>query len=252
MKAIIIAAGRGKRMKELTEDVPKCLLKINGRKLLDYLLDTLRDSGIHDISIVVGYKREKIQYPELKYYVNQEYEHNNILLSLMYAEDEMNDELIAVYSDILYEKLAIKSLMKSKADIAIAVDVDWRTYYEGRTEHPIEEAENVVFDKERKVTHIGKILPDKNAAHGEFMGMVKCSRKGTQVFTEHFERLKKIYPGKPFQTANVFENAYLTDMIQELVDSGVPVECVLLKGGWKEIDTVADYERLAKQPTITP
>ncbi len=243
VKAIIIAAGRGKRMKRLTDDIPKCLLDFNGRKLLDIQLAALRHNGIEDISIVVGYKKEKIKYPELKYYVNDRYEHNNILHSLLYAENEMNDGFIASYSDIIYDKTVIRKLCESKADISIVVDTDWRGYYDGRVGHPVEEAENVVFDPEGRVLNIGKILPDKDAAHGEFLGIFKCTKKGALIFKEHFNSLKEKFAGKTFQRAKVFEEAYVTDMVQDLVDSGIPVHCVKIEGGWKEIDTIDDYEK---------
>lgn len=246
MKAIIIAAGIGKRMNELTDDMPKCLLEFNKKPLLEVQLDTLRQNGIEDISIIVGYKREKIKYPELKYYVNNRYEHNDILHSLFYAEKEMDDEFIVSYSDILYDTSVLKKLLKNDEDISIVVDVDWRKYYEGRKDHPIDEAENVIFDSDKRVVKIGKIIQNKDAANGEFIGMIKCSKKGANIFKNHFNKLKQLYYGKPFQEAPVFEKAYLTDMIQDLTDSGILVHCVTINGGWKEIDTVEDYKRALK------
>ncbi len=79
--------------------------------------------------------------------------------------------------------------------------------------------------------------------HGEFIGMIKLSDRGTEIFKEHFHRLKKIYWNKPFQRAKIFQKAYLTDFIQELVDIGIKVHCVIIESGWKEIDTVEDYKK---------
>ena len=244
MKAIIIAAGRGKRMDELTNDIPKCLLKLNGRRLLDIQLEALVQNGIEDICMVVGYKREKIKYPNVKYYVNDKYDHNNILHSLFYAEKEMDDEFIAVYSDIFYDEQAVKRLLDSKKDISIVVDIDWRGYYEGRTDHPIEEAENVIFDADNNVVKIGKILPNKDAVHGEFIGMMKCSKKGADIFKKYFHRLKQIYSGKPFQRAPVFEKAYLTDIFQDMADCGININCIIIEKGWLEIDTLQDFKKV--------
>lgn len=198
MKAIIIAAGMGSRLNPLTNDKPKCMLELNGKTLLQHQIDALRGAGIDRIAVIKGYKKEKINYSDLIYYHNDNYENNNILHSLFYAEEEMNDEFIAAYSDIFYTKDIVKRLLESKEDISIVVDIDWRGYYEGRTDHPIEEAENVIFDANNSVIKIGKILPDKNAVHGEFIGMMKCSQKGTLIFKKYFHRLKQIYSGKPF------------------------------------------------------
>ena len=244
MKAIIIAAGPGSRLKDKTADRPKCMLEFNGKPLLEHQMEALKGAGVGKISVIKGYKKEKIDYPDLTYYINDDYLNNNILHSLFHAENEMDSEFIAAYSDILYDASVVSKLMQSKDDISILVDVDWQGYYEGRADHPIEEAENVLFDSGNKVIEIGKRRPDTKDAQGEFIGMMKCSKEGARIFREHFNKLKRVYEGKPFQEAAIFKKAYLTDMFQDLTDSGVPVHCVLIEKGWKEIDTVEDYDNL--------
>ena len=246
MKAITIAAGMGTRMNHLTEDIPKCMLEFGGKTLLEKQIETLISCDITDISVVKGYKKEKIDYPGLKYFINDSYENNNILNSLFYAEEEMNDEVILSYSDILYEKQVVERLLESKKDISIVVDIEWRQYYENRKDHPIEEAENVIFDAENKVVEIGKILTKKHDVHGEFIGMMKLTKRGTDIFKRNFNRAKELFWGKPFIRAAIFEKAYLTDMLQDLVLLGVDVHCVIIKRGWREIDTVEDYENALK------
>lgn len=250
MKAIIIAAGPGSRLNPLTNDKPKCMLELNGKALLQHQIDAFKGAGIDRIVLIKGYKKEMINYPDLVYYINDNYQNNNILHSLFYAEEEMNDEFIAAYSDIFYTKDIVKRLLDNKEDISIVVDIDWTGYYEGRTDHPIEEAENVIFDANNNVVKIGKILPDKEAVHGEFIGMMKCSKKGAIIFRKYFHRLKQIYSGKPFQRASVFEKAYLTDIFQDMADYGVRINCVIIEKGWAEIDTVQDYKRILKEFSV--
>jgi len=244
MKAIIIAAGKGSRLNPLTNDKPKCMLDIKGKTLLQHQIDALKGGGIDKIALVKGYKKETINYPDLTYYINDDFPNNNILHSLFYAEKEMQDGFVAVYSDIFYGEEIVKRLLESKEDISIVVDIDWRGYYDGRTDHPIQEAENVVFDADNNVLKIGKILPDKKAVHGEFIGMMKCTKKGADIFRNYFNKLKKTYSGKPFQRAYVFEKAYLTDIFQDMASSGVKINCVIIEKGWAEIDTVQDYNRV--------
>lgn len=246
MKAIILAAGMGRRMRGLTKDKPKCMLDVSGKSLLSRQVETLKDCGIIDISIVAGYKRDKIRYNGLKFYVNDDYHNNNILNSLFYAEEEMNEDVIISYSDILFERTVVEKLMDSDNDISIVVDTDWRSYYEGRNEHPIEEAESVIFDSENKVVEIGKILKEKSDANGEFIGMVKFSKKGTEIIKDHFHRAKKQFWDRPYQKAKSFQKAYLTDIIQDMTDSGIDIHCVLIQRGWMELDTVEDFQRAEK------
>ncbi len=242
-KALIIAAGLGSRLKKHTENLPKCMLDFGGKTLLQRQLDAYKKNSITDISVIRGYKKEKIKYKGLKYFENTDYKNNNILNSIFYAEDFLNGNIIISYSDILFDSTVVKRLLKSNHDISVVVDIDWRGYYVGRKDHPISEAENVIFNSNNEVEKIGKINTGNQEVHGEFIGMIKLSNRGTEIFKEHFHRLKKIYWNKPFQRAKIFQKAYLTDFIQELVDIGIKVHCVIIESGWKEIDTVEDYKK---------
>ena len=243
VKALIIAAGLGSRLKKHTENLPKCMLDFGGKTLLKRQLEAYNKNNIKDISLIRGYKKEKINYKGIKYFENTDYKNNNILNSIFYAEKEISGNIIISYSDILFDSSVVERTLNSNHDISVVVDIDWRGYYVGRKDHPISEAENVIFNSNNEVEKIGKINTGKEEVHGEFIGMIKLSNRGTEIFKEHFHRLKKIYWNKPFQRANIFQKAYLTDFIQELVDIGIKVHCVIIESGWKEIDTVEDYKK---------
>ena len=242
-KSLIIAAGLGSRLKDHTKNLPKCMLDFNGKTLLQRQIDSYKKNGINNISVIRGYKKEKINYKNINYFENTDYKNNNVLNSIFYDEKVINGEIIISYSDILFDSYVVKRALESTHDISVIVDIDWRGYYVGRKDHPISEAENVVFNSNNEVVKIGKINTGNEEVHGEFIGMVKLSNKGTEIFKEHFHRLKKTYWNKPFQRAKIFQKAYLTDFIQELVDIGIKVHCVIIEGGWKEIDTVEDYKK---------
>ena len=238
---IIIAAGLGSRLKKYTDNLPKCMLDFAGKTLLQRQIEAFKINGLNKISVIRGFKKEKINYPDLTYFENKEYKNNNILNSLMYAEEALNGHVIVSYSDILFEKEVVKRLMESEHDISIVVDIDWRGYYINRKDHPINEAENVIFDANNNVVEIGKIHTGKHDVHGEFIGMLKLSPRGSEIFKKHFHRAKDLYWNKPFQRAKIFQKAYITDMIQDMTDLGVPIHCVIIERGWKEIDTEEDY-----------
>ncbi|WP_435163223.1 NTP transferase domain-containing protein [Candidatus Pelagibacter bacterium nBUS_25] len=242
-KALIIAAGLGSRLKKHTENLPKCMLDFGGRTLLQRQLEVYKKCGVNDISVIRGYKKNKINYKGLKYFENTDYQNNNILNSIFYAEEVINGNIIISYSDILFEPIVVKRTLESNHDISVVVDIDWRGYYVGRKDHPISEAENVIFNSNNEVEKIGKINTGKEEVHGEFIGMIKLTNRGANIFKQHFHRLKTIYWNKPFQRAKTFQKAYLTDFIQELVDIGIKVHCVIIESGWKEIDTVEDYKK---------
>ncbi|MDA9589029.1 helix-turn-helix domain-containing protein [Candidatus Pelagibacter sp.] len=243
MKCLIVAAGLGSRLKGHTENNPKCMLDFGGKTLLQRQLSSYKENDIEDISLIRGYKKNKINYKGIKYFDNNDYKDNNILNSIFYGEDVINGNIIISYSDILFEPFVVKRAMESDHDISVIVDVDWRDYYIGRKDHPLSEAENVIFNSNNEVVKIGKIASDKEEVHGEFIGMIKLNHRGCEILKQNFHRVKKLYWNKPFQRAKIFQKAYLTDMIQELVDIGIKVHCVIIERGWKEIDTVEDYRK---------
>ena len=242
-KSLIVAAGLGSRLKGLTENIPKCMLDFGGKTLLERQLSSYKKCGIEDISLVRGFKKNKINYKGIKYYDNNDYKSNNILNSIFYAEEAINDNIIISYSDILFEPFVVQRVLDSDHDISVVVDIDWKTYYIDRKEHPLTEAENVIFNSNNEVIKIGKIATEKEEVHGEFIGMIKLNHRGCEILKQNFHRVKKLYWNKPFQRAKIFQKAYLTDMIQELVDIGIKVHCVIIERGWKEIDTVEDYKK---------
>jgi len=243
LRAIIIAAGRGSRLGELTDDLPKCLMTVGGKTLLKRQIDSFRANGIQDISVVRGYQAEKIDLTGLRYFLNDDFKRNNILHSLMYAREIMDEGFVATYSDILFKDSVLSSLSSCSSDLAVVVDLDWKEGYVGRTEHPVEEAEKVVLDDDGVVQTIGKDISSSTIS-GEFIGMLKCTRAGAECFKEYFDRATEEYDLEaPFARAASFRNAYITDLLQYMVDDGVRVDSVLIKRGWQEIDVRDDLRR---------
>ena len=254
MKAIIIAAGPSSRLRPLTDDIPKCMLKIDGKTLIENTIELFRNNGINDISIIRGYKKEKINFPDITYFENNDFWNNNILHSLMFARAKLeeairtNEDVVISYSDIWYNDGVIKKLLEDKHTIASIVDIDWQDYYDGRTDHSISEAENVISDNNKRMMRIGKnIFTDKvpKDKQGEFIGLWKFTPEGTKIFLSHFDRLNKsLKKTDPYQNAKEWQKSYITDIFQEMIDKGEELYCILIQKNWKEFDTVQDFLRV--------
>jgi L-glutamine-phosphate cytidylyltransferase len=245
-KGIIIAAGKSERLRPLTDHIPKCLLEVDGKPMLEHTLDNFKWNNIKNLSVIRGYKKEKINYPGHKYYDDNI--QNGILSSLMHAKDEMHGPFVAVYSDIMFEKEILSELLETKGDIVISTDVDWKKNYHDRSDHPLDEAEKVIFEDD-KVKDIGKHILSSHA-NGEFVGLVKFSARGAKVLREIYEKSKRTYRYTPFQKAPEFEKAYLTDIIKEMVDQGFEVRISKIKNRWVEFDTVQDYQKVQNGPGV--
>ena len=246
MRAIIVAAGPGSRLKPYTDDRPKCLLDIGGRTILQRAIDALRQNGIEEIAVVRGYRSELINYPDVIYYENPGYMENNILESLFCAEAEMDDGFIVSYADILYGGDIVAKLVSSSGDIALVVDIEWGRRYRGRDQHPVAEAELVRVENGR-VAAIGKGVVAPEEAYGEFIGLARFSRSGAEAIRAAYNGILTECPDSRFQRSSSLKTAYLSDMFQELIDSGHVVKTVDIEGGWIEIDTPQDLEEARKQ-----
>lgn len=243
-KAIIIAAGMGNRLGSLTEDTPKCLLPVNGKSILEHQVEAFQANGITDITIIKGFCADKIDYPQYKTYINDDYENNNILASLMYADKELNGSYIVSYSDILYTADVVKKLLESDHDVSLVVDTDWRGRYVGRTEHPESEAEKAALAKDDRIYQLGKVLNETEmpTETAEFIGLLKFSEKAARLLPDAYAQAKTEFENQPFYNAPSIKKAYLTDMFNHLIKAGTEIHGVRIQGQWCEIDTEQDLE----------
>lgn len=247
---VILAAGIGSRLRPLTDELPKCMLDVQSKPMLQRALDTFEALGIERTVVIGGYRSDKLLLPNsCTLVLNQQYRTNNILHSLAYARGEMQgvDTALVAYSDILFQRSVVERLLATgSADIAIVVDQAWAERYEGRMQHPLAEAEAVRFNDQKLLMRTGKglLTADCDAGRwGEFIGMMKLTHKGQELFWSVFDEMQaNLAPEAPFQQATSWRQAYLTDFLQELVDRGIDVHCSLIQGGWLEIDTMEDYE----------
>jgi len=131
MKAIILAAGKGTRLKPLTDNVPKCLIEINGRTILEYQVRSFFNAGINDVTIVVGYLAESVikfcnqNRLYVNFILNEEYNDTNNMFSLFLAKNTVYDsDLIICNGDVIFSPNILTGLLQDCNKNAIAVDVN--------------------------------------------------------------------------------------------------------------------------------
>ena len=242
MRVIFIGAGRGSRLMPTTENEPKCFARVQDKRILDWNLEAFAENGIDDICFIGGYLIDKVreEYPNFTFRHNDDWANNNILASLMYAEDLMDVPFICCYSDTLYSPNLIAGISSSDHDITLSADTGWAARYEDRTEHPADDAEKITTEN-GVITKVHREI-DPDDAWGEYTGVAKFSVAGAEHLKRHFARCHAESSGKPFREAVIFEKAYLIHLLQEMIEHGVKMHHTDTANEYIEIDTQQDFE----------
>nr|AIF18122.1 sugar nucleotidyltransferase-like protein [uncultured marine thaumarchaeote KM3_82_A11] len=246
MKVIILAAGMGSRLGTLTNDKPKCMLKLFNETLVERQIKIFHSCNINDITIVTGYMSEEIDIPDVNYVKNKNYETTNINESLFCALEPSNSPVLVTYGDIVFERKIIQQMLEFTDGIGLDVNLNWKKYYQNRNMHPLSEAENVLVENGR-ILQIRKNISEslQNQQIGEFLGIMMLSSDHVKILLERYSYLKKNHVGA-FHNSSSLSNAYITDMLQEMINCGATVKPVFTEGKWCEIDTPEDLKNAEK------
>jgi L-glutamine-phosphate cytidylyltransferase len=232
MKAIILAAGRGTRMKALTEEKPKCLVELDGQSLLDKQLNALRQAGIEDIAIVTGYRRELLIPFNLVEFHNPRWAETNMVTSLACAEPWLQLEpCIVSYSDIFYDAQAITSLINCNAPLAVTYDPNWLALWSKRFADPLVDAETFRINLDDTLAEIGNTPKTINEVEGQYMGLLRFT-------PQSWNEVQKIRTNLDPATK---DNIHMTGMLQKIIETNpAPILAVSYQGDWGEIDSSED------------
>lgn len=242
MRPIVIGAGRGSRLGPETDQIPKALVPVMGRPMLEWILEALRGAGFNrkDVVFICGYREDVVRarYPEFTFVRNVDWERNNILLSLLCAREYFGDGFVSSYADIVYRGSTVKKLVESPHGKVLACDTDWRRRYVDRTLHPESDGEKMRAEGER-VVQLSRLIPAEQAS-GEFIGVTKFSAEGARELAASFDEARAAHAALTWREGRTFERAYLIDLLQDMIERGSTFHRVDTYGGYMEIDTGED------------
>ena len=236
-RAILIAASRGAALGPLTEDRPKCMVDIRGQPLLRRLVATIRGAGVRDVTVVRGYKKEKINLPSINTVDNDLYATTGEAASLACAIDHIRGECVVAYGDILFRHHILDLLMEAEGDVVVTVDALWRT----RTS----EAEDWVRDfascsrpftgdyLDDEPAYLSRMSSDvpEDEVDGEWMGLAKLSKAGSDLVRGELEAMRE---------DGTLHKASLLDLFTRLAEAGHKIRVVYATGQWLDVDVAAD------------
>jgi len=247
LRAIILAAGVGSRLGELTKELPKPLVDVNGKSIIERQISLFKKNKINDIIIVTGHQKEKFPFKDVSYVNGKNSFEHDILHSLMLARAKMLDDVVISYGDIIFDEKIIEVIIKFKGNIGLAVDLDWEEHYRGKSKRLVDKVSNVIIENDT-IVRIGyrKNIGNTNQKlTGEFIGLMKLSKNAARVFIDIYSQLEKSHKGK-FHDSNSLRQGIITDMLQELIEKKQIIYPIIVKGKWCEIDTPDDLKRARK------
>jgi len=237
--AIILAATRGDSLGPLTEDRPKCMIDVRGKPLLRTMIATIRESGIRNVTVVSGYKKEAIDIPAIDLRTNANFSETGEIASLACATDQLKDgPCLITYGDILYRSYILEHLQESEADITVVADALWRERQTQKRKRDFVQCENpfqpdyLGGDMARLLCVGTEIKTDK--IHGEWVGLVLLSQNGTKIVRDEIEVMS---------TDGSLQTADMPDLFNRLVESGHKIQVQYITGHWLDIDDPFDLAK---------
>ena len=252
MKVVILAAGQGTRLRPLTDECPKCMVKVAGKSMIERQLAIMASCGIQnqDIYIVAGYRNDVLKNAlagtGVHIIVNEAFETTNMVCSLMCAKDVMHEEedIIVSYGDIIYEEQVFQRILDVKDPMAVIVDDGWLQYWSKRCEDPLEDAETLMFDENDYLKEIGQKTTELSKVQSQYIGLMRFQGNGLKEMlslAEEAER-RSAQGQSLWRTERNYQKMYMTDLLQGLIDEGHSLRAIHIQRGWYEVDDGEDLK----------
>lgn len=232
MKAVILAAGRGSRMRGITDQKPKCLTRVGGRPLIDWQMRALTLGGVAEVAVVTGYRSESLQSLNIRHFHNNRWADTNMVRSLMCADAWLKSGAIVSYADLIYTPDIVQSLFDAEGDIVISYDTEWLTQWRLRFDNPLLDAETFRVSESGKLIEIGQRAESTDDIQGQYMGLTRFSPTGW----------KKVADFLAGVSADVLDKLDVTALLSLLIERGFSISTVPIAGNWFEIDDERDLK----------
>jgi L-glutamine-phosphate cytidylyltransferase len=233
MRAVILAAGRGSRLGNMTEQQPKCLTGIAGRRLLDWQIAALADAGIRDVTVVRGYRSDCLHDPAYATLDNPRWSETNMVATLQCASALLEEApCLILYADIVYHPDHVQALAAAAGEIVVAYDTQWLDLWRQRFADPLSDAETF-RQRDGYLQTIGQRTRHLDEIEGQYMGMIKSTPSGWRWTTELLDACDNA-------TINRLD---MTSLLQRLLSAGRRIACLPVAGRWCEVDTLADLQQ---------
>ena len=226
MKAIIMAAGVGKRLHALNINKPKCLITVGSTTLIRRSVNLLVSKGISDVTVIVGYKPDLIRNElnnDAAYFENLNFKTTNSIRSLWYAKDLLEDDVLLLNGDLYYEQGILDYAINQTNPVVMLADST-----------RIDNADYRFSFSDDQIDQFGKHLTNQET-DGEYIGIVRIDKCFIKTFKQTLEEM--ITAGK--------SNIWWEDVLYSFIAEQIPIHYFDVAGTfWSEVDTLQDYNYL--------
>ncbi len=236
--AVILAASRGNELHELTHDKPKAMISISGKTLLARLMDGLKRAGINKSTVIAGYKAESIDLPGIEKCINENYENGDELKTLICAQDSFDDDMLILYSDLLFREYILRDLIETKGEIVIVVDsaLD-NPNISGSPDYAYcsENDDRSPFMQDVTLSQVSSSADvDNKKPSGYWIGMMRVRQQGREWLDTALEELK---------LESNFNTLTIPDLLNHLIQQGKSINVHYIDGHWLDVNSLDDIDR---------
>lgn len=233
-RAIILAASQGAELGDLTHTRPKAMVPVNGQPLLHRLVAQFRGEQLKEVVVVRGFARHEVNAPGVRFVDNEDFAGTSELLSLSKAAEMLEGCVVIAFGDILFRKYILRNLLLDASDITIVVDGAWQQRSQPRNfadyihaSHPYSLKYG---EEEAELRDMGLHLKPEQV-HGEWIGLVKTSAKGSQILRAALAELSQ-FPD--------FKTLRFDDLFRHLLAAGRSIRVLYIAGHWLDVDNLDD------------
>lgn len=231
MQAVILAAGRGSRLNQATDDRPKCLIELKGRPLLRHQIDALATGGAGPLAAVRGYRGDRLEGFGLTLFDNPRWADTNMVASLRCAAPwAAAGPTIVSYSDIFYDARLVSRLIAASGDIVVAYDPAWAGLWQRRFADPLSDAETFRLNPDGTIAEIGAKPRTLDEIEGQYMGLLRFTPAGFAIVEAAADSL-------PPERRDKLD---MTSLLSLLIARGNTLTAVRNDWPWGEVDSPSD------------
>ena len=241
-RAILLAASRGAKLGPLTEQRPKCMLDVRGEPLLQRLVRTINESGLRDVIVVRGYRKEAIALAGIETVDNDRYGETGEAASLACTRDRMDGPCLVSYGDILFRRHVLDGLLAAEGDIVTVVDARRRADSSRAPDRPVDWVRcsrpftgSYLDDDRVTLEAIWNDATGADDAHGEFIGLTKLSEDGAALVRAALDAMGE---------DGTLDAADLPALFTRLIAQGVVIDALYITGHWLDVDDAFDLASL--------